>query len=178
MRSDEPWDPLRPDLLETTEQRARNLIELARTLGLTDEELSLIAGPWDSSADGLLEAAVRIGREAESIATTVADWIGVGDRVVREHAPHTVQTEIQQHIEVAERRIMRARDQARRAREQLLQTRQRRARLADQRMELEATERRMSYFGDLTMSPNLSQRKSHFSSAGGIGPPTNFWRPP
>ena len=94
---------MRPDLLETTEQRARNLIELARTPGLTDEELSLIAGSWDSSTDGLLEGTVRISREAESIARTVADLIGARDRVVREHAPHTVQAEIQQHIEVAER---------------------------------------------------------------------------
>ena len=86
-------------LLKTTEQRARNLIELARTPGLTDEDLSLTAGPWDSSTDGLLEATVRIGREAESL----ADLIGARDRVVREHAPHTVQADIQQHIEVAER---------------------------------------------------------------------------
>jgi hypothetical protein len=149
MRSDEPWDPLRPGLLEITEQRARNLIELSRTPGLTDEELSLIAGPWGSSTDDLLEATVRIGREAESIATTVADLIGARDRVVREHGPHTVQVEIQQHIEVAERRILRARDRARRTRELLLQTRQRRARPVDQRMELEATERRMNYLGDL-----------------------------
>lgn len=105
---------------------------------------------------------MRIGREAESIATTVADLIGARDRVVREHAPHTVQAEIQQHIEVAERRILRARDRARRAREQLLQTRQRRARLADQRMELEATERRMNYLGDLAMSPNLPQEEQSF----------------
>jgi hypothetical protein len=177
MRSDEPGDPLRPDLLETTEQRARNLAELARTPRLTDEELSLIAGPWDSSTDGLLEATVRIGREAESIATTVADLIGARDRVVREHAPHTVQAEIQQHIEVAERRILRARDRARRSREQLLQTRQRRARLADKRMELEATERRINYLGILRCLLTCPQRNSHSSSAGGIRPPTKFWKP-
>jgi hypothetical protein len=51
MRSDEPWNPLRPHPLEITEQRARNLIELSRTPGVTDEDLSLIAGPWSISLD-------------------------------------------------------------------------------------------------------------------------------
>ena len=89
-RPDEHWDPLRLDLLETTAQRVRNLVELARTPGLRDEELSLIAGPWDSLTDGLLEVTVRIGREVESLATTVADLIGARETMVPGHVSHTV----------------------------------------------------------------------------------------
>jgi hypothetical protein len=63
---------------------------LPETPGLRDEELSLIAGPWDSLTDGLLEVTVRIGREVESLATTVADLIGVRETVVPGHVSHTV----------------------------------------------------------------------------------------
>ena len=159
-RFDERWDPLRLDLLETTEQRARNLSELVRTPGLTNEELSLIAGPWNSLTDDLLEATVRTGRKVESLATTMADLIRARERVVQEHVSHTVQAKIQQYIEVAEQRLLSVRNRARWAREQLLQTRQRRARLADQRPE------------------TRPKRNIHFSSVSGIRPPTNFWKQP
>jgi hypothetical protein len=84
--------------LEAAERRAQNLAELVRIPGLSQEELLLIDGEWDSGNDELLEIVVESAQDVESLRAALVNL-----RIERDGAEHQDRLVIERRIESIER---------------------------------------------------------------------------